>query len=397
MTKNYGIIGGSAVRGYYAGKNMRMDAEDRIRDQEDYEEDRKRSKRLQGQYDPIDLETAMLRLQDAKRTGELSEYIHGKGYGKTGADEKAGTSTLNYASAQRRGNVEKMGQPGAEQRVRYTDQAATQANALANQQHPINMQQADFTGQQLGDQMGDYDQGRDFWKKYENVQNMLGSFSMTGNPKIIMDAYDMYMDDGFDAVITKLPPLKEGDGPRYKVVTNNPEAGPVIFDNKEHLLKETEKIFMDYLQKLQPMGQGQSAYGINMDAFGNSTQDYGKPPADVKTAEYLLEAMRGIEKYKDLSPEEMRIAAFEMANMKVDDSPESKIREFFVKTFMQELKGPAGGLGPTPDPAEAWETATEMTDLFRYYQFGIGQKPKIKTSGGDKSGVEDWVNSRIHP
>lgn len=393
MSKNYGMTLGASVRGYYDGRNMRMDAEDRDRDREDYDEDRKRTKRLQGQYDPMDLETAMLRLQDAKRTGELNEYIHKKGYGKRAADEGAKTSTLNYESAERRGKLETAAQPGAMKGAGYADQAAANANELGQKAHPINMQQTDFTGKQLTDQEGDYDQGRDFWGNYENVQRSLANFSMTGNPKILMDAYDMYIDDGIDAVITK---NEEGG---YTVAVNNGQQ-PAQFESKEQLLQATEKIFMDHMQRTQPVrggqqGQGQG-YGINAGMMGGG-QSYKDYPSDVKTAEYLIQAMQGIQKYAQLSPEQMRMEAFRLANAKVDDTPESDIRQFFVETFMQQMKGPPGGLGRPPDPTEAWKIATEMTENYRYEQHGIGQKPKIKTGGGEEgenTALEDWVNAK---
>ena len=384
MAKNYGILGGSAMRGYYDGRNMRMDAEDRDRDRKEHKEDR-----------VIDLETAMLRLKDARRTGELNQYIQNKGYGRKAADEASETSTLNLGTA-RRGDAESAARhPGVMKRIPQEDKTSQDTYALGQKQHPINMQTTEFVGKQQTDTMADYDQGRKFWDDYQNVQNALASFDMTGNPKIIMDAYDLYIDDGIDAVIQKLPGLKESDGPRYQVTTNNGQP-PALFESKEHLLKATERIFMDHMQRTQPMSGGQGAYGIGMDAFGNSSQDMGKPPADVKTAEYLVQAMKGIEKYKGLSPEQMRMEAFRLANAKVDDTPESDIRQFFVKTFMQQMKGPAGGLGPPPDPAEAWEIATQMTEQYRYERHGIGKKPKLKTGGdGDgNSALEDWVKSK---
>ena len=398
MAKNYGLRIGASVRGYYDGRNMRMDAEDRTRDREDYDEDRKRTLRIQDQTDPIDLEMAMLRLQDAKRTGELGEYIQNKGYGKKSADVKHKTEQLGLETKERQGRVGAKAEPGDMLAIGYRDNQAKGNNELYNKQQPISMRQTDFSGKMLDDQVGQYDQGQEFWNKYENVQKALGSFNMTGNPKILMDAYDMYIDDGIDAVIEKIPG-EEGKGPSYRVSTNNGQP-PAEFESKEALLEATERVFMDHLQRIQPVSGG---YGIDAGGGGMNrgmpgrNVDYGDYPSDVKTAEYLIEAMQGIERYKDLSPEQMRMEAFKLANAKVDDTPESDIRQFFVKTFMQQMKGPAGGLGPAPDPAEAWETATQMTEKYRYERHGIGQKPKIKVGGEGEEGktaLENWIKAK---
>jgi hypothetical protein len=348
-------------------------------------------------YDPIDLETAMLRLKEARRTGELAEYT--QQYKKNAADriDSAGDRTekrdktslpgdlaeIGYRD-RRNANADKLegfSMPGRIKQIGQNDRAAENADELGQAQHPINMKQTDFSGRMLDDGIEDYDEDQGNFEVQEQINNALGNFEMTGNPQTLMDAYSL-INDGIDAEITILPEKNPQGGNQYKVSVNNGQPDK-IFESKEELLHVTKQVFQRQMSAQQPV----RSYGIDP-----NTMD-GKGPADVQTTEYLIQAMQGIEKYAHLSPEELRMAAFSMQKEKASDSPETRLANFFLETFKAQMK--PGPYGRAPDPKDAFATAQEMTKLYGQRMAGQGPAKAGDDSEDPKADVNDFVTSMV--
>ena len=275
-----------------------------------------------------------------------------------------------------------MSHAGNKKRVGYGDTAASNANELQVQQHPFNVAAGKFAGEVQTDQIGDYGEDREQFALQENINNALADTALTGDPQPLMDAYAM-IDDGIEAVIKRIPTGKNtAGGDRYVVSVNNGQAD-VTFESKEALLKATEEVFRTQMQAQQPV----RGYGIDPNAMG------GEGPADVQTAEWLIEAMQGMEKYAHLSPDELRDAAFERVTKKASASPQDRLNEFFMTTFTAQMK--PNSYGQKPDPKEAFAIAEEMTRKLAQRMSGSPAPKAGDESEDPEQDVNDFVHSMI--
>ncbi len=363
---------GRSLSGYYDGRNQRLNAKDR-------DVDRERELKMRETYDPMDLEAAMLTLDRARRTGELEEFINQRGIPKKEAlrsEEFAVASQGPNLRALKRGDVlgEASLQPNLNA-ISRGDAAGGRAEELAGIQQPGKEAGARFASQYAGDQRDDYGANKKFWDDFQNVTNAMQTFRMTGNPKIIMDAYSMYMDDGISANITKLPPSEKGGPARYKVETDN-DVEPVEFESAEELAQATEQIFMNWMQSNQPLsayGIGPMSGGRGMDPFDpNSGRRMGSSEqgrtAGRRDADYIYEQIVGNPDYAGLSEQQLRLRAWSIANMKKEGSATTTLSAHYSKVFLQLTKGSGtfgkGKMEPEEARAAALEEVKALRDMF---------------------------------
>jgi len=385
----YGAGAGAGIGGYYKGRTARLDARDR-------DVDREREVKMRETYDPMDLEKAMLTLSEAKRTGELDEFLHKKGIPKE-------TALREDRSGRRRETREIATQGPAIAGINRTEeynQAARQPNLnaidrgeeLAAAGQPGAIADVRF-GNRLGaDQQQDYDANDQFWNDFENLNRSIQTFRMTGNPKMIMDAYSLYMKDGIEATITKLPPAKKGGSARYRVETDN-GRDPVEFESAEELAQATEQIFNQYMQANQPL----DAYGIGPMTPRKEGKD--TRTAQIKNADWYIQRMRGNPDFAGLSEQQLEIRAWTMVNYSKEGSPRTEVAKYFKSIMAQLMKG-VGTFGKDAmERDEARKSAKQEAEWFRdtYYPDVPLDLPAKGEEDADEDAYQSLIDQVINP
>jgi len=223
---------GAGVDGYYRGRQQRRRAEEYDENADWRTKQRDRISRLQDEYDPIELEEALLGIKQRRRQDEIGDVsqeprINAIRRGEAFDSKAHGINMrgLDYTDRSRR-RADELGEashPGDLLGIQYRDRRSRREDEIGGARHGVAMKSiplaGDVTNRQYNDYLSDSDRDANIQLSYEAGQRALAIFGNTGDPKALMDWYndDRYWPDGKQVNIEPLPISKAGDEKKFRV------------------------------------------------------------------------------------------------------------------------------------------------------------------------------------
>lgn len=426
MSSNWARLGGLGVRGYYQGRNMREDLEEREEEQEWRRGRRERQIGEEEYYDPIRREEAELGLKRGRREesyGEYSDPYRRRGLQRAEGREERQDSYDEYADPYRRRGLQRA--EGREQRedsyneyadpyrrrgLQRAEGADIRAQAFEEYADPYRrdaLERQDTMGRYATEEAGrqntygaeaqqDFFEYRDGAEKMTQARAALANFSSTGDPIALQDYYNDHILDGISVEITKTE-----DGQYHAKYSNGKESTA----SKDELLKGSEEFFMnqpEILAMSNPGIGGPMAGGYGMGAYGGGKGGYGGrggAASPYGNSAYVNEVrMRTDDLVRSgMSPIEARMKAHTMAGQKSSTPPQEAAAKFHAD-MLSELMPDKSQYMPAEEREmqvdRAYEMADKLTQRFmsQYYQEGYngrsGGQPGIQTPGGGGAGQQ---------
>jgi len=390
---NWARLGGLGVSGYYKGRNMREDLEEREEEQDWRRGRRERQLEEEAYYDPIRREEAELGLKSRRRTDEYDEYsdpYRRRGLQRGENREIRQDDFDTYADPYRRRGLQRgesreirqddfdrFSDPYRRSALEREDQAGRYVLEEAGRQNTYGAEaQQDFF---------EYRQGADMMTQ---ARSALANFASTGDPIALQDYYNEHILDGITVEITKTE-----DGKYHAKYSNGKESSAT----KDELLKGSEEFFMNQpeILAMSNPGIGGMGGGYGMGAYGGGGKGgygpYGRGGAGNMSpygnSAYVNEVRMRTDDFvrSGMNPIEARMKAHQMASQKSSTPPEEAAAKFHSDMLESLMPDPNMYMSPDDRQAQvdrAYEMADKLTQKFmrQYYSSGY--------NGGGQSGIQ---------